>query len=283
MVGNVLFNCLLPILGFHVLSRTGHTDILDSFWLRLTGIMHSSRHLNYQELYLEYAFFRSFMPNITFNDLFRNKPGAMVTRIPMFTSAYREGYNKRGMNYVHLDKSLEMLIVRLVKGLNVTMLPFRESSGAWLLAVSRARMILRSVTAATRSYRQERTNEHIEQQGEEIHGYDRNNARVTTVNSMVQIMRPKGFLALYHRSREKLANVLSSSVQEQSDEKVQSKILEIDKLGRKSTERHASAMFPEVFGHLSDEDYKTYFNGQRLVENGQGNAIFYGGNRDRDQ
>lgn len=30
-INMVLFSCLLPTVGFHVLSRTGHTDIMDAF------------------------------------------------------------------------------------------------------------------------------------------------------------------------------------------------------------------------------------------------------------
>ena len=73
-----LFVCLLLTVGFHVLSRTGHTDVLDSFWLRLNNLLHASGHLKYQELYLFYGFFRSIMPHVSFTDLFKNKPGTMV-------------------------------------------------------------------------------------------------------------------------------------------------------------------------------------------------------------
>ncbi|PXF44754.1 hypothetical protein BWQ96_05513 [Gracilariopsis chorda] len=51
-VHTVLFTCLLPTVGFHVLSRTGHTHLTDNFWLSLADVLHASDHLKYQELYL---------------------------------------------------------------------------------------------------------------------------------------------------------------------------------------------------------------------------------------
>ena len=63
-VSLVLFICLLPTVGFHVLSRTAHTDVVGSFWLRLNNVLHTAGHIKYQELYLFYAFFRAIMPRV---------------------------------------------------------------------------------------------------------------------------------------------------------------------------------------------------------------------------
>lgn len=57
IVTTTLFTCMLPVVGFHVLSRTERTDVVDSFWLRLNNILHASGHLNYQQIYLFYGFF----------------------------------------------------------------------------------------------------------------------------------------------------------------------------------------------------------------------------------
>ena len=57
IISTTLFIYLLPVVGFHVLSRAGHTDVVDSFWLRFNNIIHASGHINYQQLYLFYSFF----------------------------------------------------------------------------------------------------------------------------------------------------------------------------------------------------------------------------------
>ena len=105
-MGTVPFACLLPTVGFHVLSRTGHADVLESFCLRQNNILHSSGHLKHQELYLYYAFFRSIIPRMAFDDIFKNNPGAMVARVPSFTGSMGCPYDKRGWLYVHLDECL---------------------------------------------------------------------------------------------------------------------------------------------------------------------------------
>ena len=100
----ILMTCLLLTVGFHILSRTGHTDLVDSFWLRQNNILHTSGHIKYQELYLYYGFFRAIMPRIAFADLFTNKPGAMVARVPSFTDGMSSPYDHKGWVYVHLDE-----------------------------------------------------------------------------------------------------------------------------------------------------------------------------------
>ena len=155
-VSMILFTCLLPTVGFHALSRTAHTDVVESFWLTLNHVLHTTGHITYQELYMFYAFFRAAMPRVSSNDLFKDKPGAMVTRVPSFTAGLGTLYDSRGWTYVPLDEALEMLIIRFVKGMNVLILPYIESCGAWLLESSKARMKIRTITGASRSYRRTR-------------------------------------------------------------------------------------------------------------------------------
>lgn len=56
-VSTVLFSCLLPSVGFHVLSRTGHTGFIDAFRIKNKSILHSSNHLKYQYLSLFMHYF----------------------------------------------------------------------------------------------------------------------------------------------------------------------------------------------------------------------------------
>ncbi|PXF47001.1 hypothetical protein BWQ96_03191 [Gracilariopsis chorda] len=264
IVHTVLFTCLLPTVGFHVLSRTGHTDVLDSFWLRLNNVLHTSGHLKYQELYLFYSFFRSIMPRIVFEDLYNNKPGALVARVPSFTAGSRSAYDERGWTYVHLDEALEMLIIRLVKGLNQVTLPYLESAGAWLLDVASARLLIRNVTAAARLYRPSRSGDDTgEGIGPLLH-YEKSSIQSKSVKAMVELMRAKGFLGHDHRSGDKLCNVLGDHTATLNDAKAQELIMKCDIYGKKTAELHASALFPDVFGKLTKEYYETEFSGKRF-------------------
>ena len=87
-VSMILFTCLVHTVGFHVLHRTAHTDVVDSFWLRLNNVIHTTGHIKYPELYLFYVFFRALMPRVTFNDLFKDKSGAMIAPVPNFTDGF---------------------------------------------------------------------------------------------------------------------------------------------------------------------------------------------------
>ena len=203
------------------------------------------------------------MPRAVFRDIYTDKPGGMVARVPSFTSGMGSTYDKRGWTYVHLDESLQMLIVRLLKSLNVTMLPYLENAGAWLLMVSRARMLIRTVTAAARAYRPVRGNGDADADVTPLQGYDRFAVQSASVRDLMNLMRRKGFLSSDHRTCERLTNVFGASVSDLRSNATQNLILDIDKHGQKSAELHASSMFPDVFGPLSDEDIALYLNNKR--------------------
>lgn len=79
------------------------------------------------------AFFRAIVPHTVVDDMFSHKPGAILARVHSYKYDSRRPYEMRGWNYVHLDEIIEMVIVRLVKGLNVVILPYLETigSGFW--------------------------------------------------------------------------------------------------------------------------------------------------------
>lgn len=74
-VGTILYTCLLSTAGFHVLSRTGHTDLTEAFWFHHLPILHTTNHLKYQELSIFYAFLRGKIPNMVVETLHSEKPG----------------------------------------------------------------------------------------------------------------------------------------------------------------------------------------------------------------
>ena len=82
------------------------------------------------------------MPKVAFADLFTNKPGAMVARVPSFTGSLGSPYDHRGLVYVHLDELQEMFGVCLIKSLNFIMLAYLETAAGFILPVSRARMLI---------------------------------------------------------------------------------------------------------------------------------------------
>ena len=263
-VQTIFFTCLLPTVGFHVLTRTGHINVTDNFWLSLTNVLHTSGHLKYQELVLFYGFFRSIKPKVVFTDLLLEKPGVCVTRLPSFTSARKTGYDKRGWNYVHLDESLEMLIIRHVKSLKNSALPQLESSAAWLLEVSQARSFLRNIVGASRVYAPSRTGDDTDERKGPLDLYDRNRGQLKTVFVLVELMRERSFLSIAHRCSEKLRNVFADPVQELSSTAAQRLILSIPEHGKTSAMLHASAILPDVFGRITEEDVKKHLGNKRL-------------------
>lgn len=106
--------------------------------------------LVYQELYLFYSFFKSIMPRVTLSDLYDHKPGATVAGFHVLQRDW-EVFMIWGWIYVHMDEVLEMLIVRLIKALNVPVLPYLENSRVMLLSVCAGRMIIRTMTGASHS------------------------------------------------------------------------------------------------------------------------------------
>lgn len=103
IVTTVLLIYLLPTVRFHVLSRTGHMKLVDSFWMRQTDVLQTSGHIKYKELYLYYGFFRTNIPIVSFADLFTSKPGTMVARINLFTDGTGSQYEYRGCKYMYFD------------------------------------------------------------------------------------------------------------------------------------------------------------------------------------
>lgn len=263
-VTTVLFTCLLPTVGFHVLSRTGHTDFIDAFWYRHNSILHASNHLKYQELSLFYAFFRGIIPEAIESELYKTKPGKIVTKLISFTGMNRSGYDRRGWTYVHLDESLEMMIVRHLKGLNVNFISHLENSAAWLLEVSMLRSLARLFTGASRAYGRKRLQDDTGEQLGPLNQFDRNTIQWKTVSRMLHMMREVGFLNYQHRGAEWLTNVFSSPPQRLNIKQEQEKLLQIEEHGRLSAELHLSAVLPEVFGPLTASDRVKHFYGKKF-------------------
>ena len=76
-------------------------------------------------------------------------------------------------------------------------------------------------------------------------------------------MRRKGFLSNEYRNSARPRNVLGASKSDLMNDSVQNLMLKIDIHGQKGAELHASAMFLEAFGPLSDEDVALYLNKKR--------------------
>ncbi|PXF44647.1 hypothetical protein BWQ96_05589 [Gracilariopsis chorda] len=263
-VQTVLFSSLLPTLGFHVLSRTGHTDFTDAFWFRQNSVLHSSTHLKYQELSLFYLFFRSIIPSFVERDLFTTKPGRAVTRLLSFTALGSQGSDGRGNAYVHCDEALEMLIVRHLKSLSVNFLAHLENSASWLMEVSMFRALIRFMTGASRALHRTRQDNDAGEIAAVSRQYDRNACQWRTVSRMVHVMREAGFLSVAHRGSEWLTNVFSNPPRRMTVLKDQDSLLSVSTKGEITAQPHASVLFPEVFGPLSDEDRKIHFNDKKF-------------------
>ena len=78
--------------------------------------------------------------------------------------------------------------------------------------------------------------------------------------ALEMFMCHKRFLSSEHRNCERPRNVLGKSRSYLMNDDVQNLILNIDHHSQKSAELHASALFPEAFGPLSDADVHRYLN-----------------------
>lgn len=74
----VLLNCILPTVALHVLSRTGHTDVIDGLWMNLNSMLHASPHIKYAELGLYYRFLRGIFPILIVHEIYRDNPGLLL-------------------------------------------------------------------------------------------------------------------------------------------------------------------------------------------------------------
>ncbi|PXF43508.1 hypothetical protein BWQ96_06736 [Gracilariopsis chorda] len=126
------------------------------------------------------------------------------------------------------------------------------------MVVSTAQMMIRGVTAASHSFKRSRICDETAQGQEHtsMSGYDMSTAQSKTVHEMLELTRTKVFLSLEHRSRERLQNVLGEKCEKLQDTAAQQRIIEVENYGKKSVEIHLSAMLPDIFGPLTDKDYK---------------------------
>ena len=263
-IHTVLLSCLLPTVGFHVLSRTSHTDLMEAFWFRHIPILHSSNHLKYQELSLFSLFFRLVMPTVVPEHLYAQKPGKAVLKLLSFTGSDRDGIDKRGWTYVHHCELLEMLAVRHLKSLSVNFINHLQNAAAWLLPVSMSRALIRYTNGASRSFGRKGD----PGDGGELPGplskYDRNACQWKAVARMVHIMRECLFLNIVHRGSEQLTNVFSTPPKVMNIKKYQEEIPEVSKRGAVTAKLHASVLYPEIFRGLTEEDKSKYFSGKRF-------------------
>lgn len=255
----VLFGSLLPTLGFHVLSRTGHTYVTEAFWFRLNFILHASNHLKYQELSLFYAFLRGILPSVVVSELHKSTPGSSVMKLPSFTGSSKTALNKRGWTYVHMDEAFEMLIVKHLKSLSVNLLTHLEKSAAWLMKVSQFRSLARRVRGASRAYGRFRGADDVGESSGPLRFYDRNVPQSRTVEAMLGLMKEWQFLGEERRGAEWPTNVLSDPPKRMAITSDQKLLLDINRHGRTTTALHASVLFPETFGVLSEDDRKVHF------------------------
>ena len=79
---------------------------------------------------------------------------------------------------------------------------------------------------------------------------------------MLHVMREACFLSIGHRGGERLTHVFCTPAVMMNISKDQDMILKISKEGAVTAKLHASVLFPDVFGHLTENDRKTYLFGK---------------------
>lgn len=152
LIGTVPFGALLPTVWFHVLFRTGHPDLDEAFWFRPTYTLHASNHLKYQERSSIYAFLRGILPPVMAEELHDNTPGSCVVKLLSFNSGNREVLDRREWSHVHWGEALEILIVRHLKSLRLSLPTHLENAAALLMEFSRFRFLCRRTSGTPRVY-----------------------------------------------------------------------------------------------------------------------------------
>ena len=208
-IHTVLLSCLQPTVGFHVISRTGHTDMMDAFWFKQIAILHSSSHLRYQDLSLFPMFFRLMLPTVVAEHLYDERPGNAVLKVLSFTGSVKDGIDRRGWTYVHHDEMLEMLGVRHLKILSVNFINHLQNAASCLLPVSISRALIRYATGASRAFGRRRDPGDRGELPGRFSQFDRNACQWRIVARMLHIMREPNFLSMSHRGAERLTNVFT--------------------------------------------------------------------------
>ena len=176
---------------------------MEAFWFRHNAILHSTNHLEYQQLSLVYAFFRGILPSFIVKYLFTEKPGRAVVKLLSFTGKENCGLDSRGWVYVHQDEALKMLIVRHLKSLSVNFINHLENAGSCLMEVSLMRALTRYVTGASRAFGRKMECSDGGELPRPLQYFHSIAGQWKTVARMLHVMREADFLSIGHRGERK--------------------------------------------------------------------------------
>ena len=132
------------------------------------------------------------------------------------------------------------------------------------MKVSMIQALCRYVTGASRYFGRRQRNEDEGELPGPLRQFDRNACHWGTVARMRHIMRVAGFQNVRHRGSEWLCNAFSTLPTRMNIMKDQDMLLNIRENENLSAKRHASVIFPDVFGPLTDEDKERYFSGMKF-------------------
>ncbi|CAN8065686.1 unnamed protein product [Agarophyton chilense] len=143
---------------------------------------------------------RKTLPSSVVSYLFTEKPGTCVVKLPSLSNGTRNAIDhQRGWTYVHLDEALEMLIVRHLKNLSLTLRNHLENYASWLLQVLRFCNEARYVTGATQTHGRFTNSDEVGEEDRLVHVYHRNSVQRRSVLARVELMRALRFMSLEQR------------------------------------------------------------------------------------
>lgn len=180
---------------------------------------------------------------------------------------------------IHLDEGMEMCSIRHTKMLNTCVPEILERSPAFymLLGKMRDNLEINVNPSRKRSTRNaELRNSANEKRGNDILLIDGERKTVRNVMAISRCLEARDWLRGWHRGREFPMNVLRKGGIDGedpqtlnpfvlTDQKVADGLLRADETGRTTAALHLSAKLGKIFGDLTEDDYKTFFDGKAFT------------------
>lgn len=253
LIGTVLLRSLLPKLAYHVLSRAGPTDLIDTFWFSLNNAVHSSGHIKYAELSLYYTVLRAIFPKLILRDVYIDTPTLAVWHIPSYTGrAGPGGLDDRNWVYVHADELLECLIIRFLKALGIWDPEVIGDTVPGSYSYSRTRFFGRPLGGASRAHGKFASGSRgADDSGAEPSAVEtpltcpyRFSAQHRSVQALLALMEKIEFLDATHRLLHQLKSVFTNPPVDMRDLAGRQELLDSEALGLASAMYHANRVFP---------------------------------------
>ena len=250
-----LLQLLVSWFAFNCLARKAQTNILDKFYLVQVGLMHRSRKINYMENIIFYSLVKRTMPPVVAHVLYEKHHLVVnLNRNPRASDAH-----------FHLDESQEALIIRDAKRLCINNEKVISSLVPWIMLLGIAHTTLSIAMGLSTVMKRSEDNLETEMMGTTVRAYDRERRTARNIHFMLRFCSAKLWLTEEHMCAAKITNVLADDPTVIEDDVEAMKLINADELGRFAAQLHLSCKMCHLFGDLSEEELKNYFNVSNLA------------------